>query len=239
MKIGAHMSTAGGVDTAIDRAVEMGAEAVQIFASSPRAWAFKPLKEDTVIAFREKSERTGVAPTFLHASYLVNVGGSQELLEKSINSLVDHLGAASQIGAAGVIFHGGSHKGVGFDGVLPQATDALRQVLDRTPDDVWLIIENAAGMGNHIGASFKEIGRLMDAVDSPRMMTCLDHSARLRGRVRHRPRRGNRCRYGRARQGDRPVAVGCGACQRQQDGAERGRRPAREHRRRHDGHRGV
>ena len=174
MKIGAHMSTAGGVDTAIDRAVEMGAEAVQIFASSPRAWAFKPLKEDTVIAFREKSERTGVAPTFLHASYLVNVGGSQELLEKSINSLVDHLGAASQIGAAGVIFHGGSHKGVGFDGVLPQATDALRQVLDRTPDDVWLIIENAAGMGNHIGASFKEIGRLMDAADSPRMMTCLD-----------------------------------------------------------------
>ena len=174
MKIGAHMSTAGGVDTAIDRAVEMGAEAVQLFASSPRAWAFKPLKEDAVIAFREKSERTGVAPTFLHASYLVNVGGSQDLLGKSINSLVDHLGAASQIGAAGVIFHGGSHKGVGFDGVLPQATDALRQVLDRTPDDVWLIIENAAGMGNHIGVSFKEIGRLMDAVDSPRMMTCLD-----------------------------------------------------------------
>jgi deoxyribonuclease-4 len=78
------------------------------------------------------------------------------------------------LGAAGVIFHGGSHKGVGFDAVLDQAAAALQDVLDRSPSDVWLIIENSAGMGSHIGASFQEIGRLMRAVDSPRMMVCLD-----------------------------------------------------------------
>ena len=174
MKLGAHVSTAGGVSNAIDRAQEMGAETIQIFASSPRAWAFKPVFEDQVIAFREKSEATGISPTFLHGSYLVNVGGTSDLVTKSIDSLAAHMNVASQIGAAGVIFHGGSHKGVGFEGVLDQAATALREVLSRSPDDVWLIIENSAGMGFHIGASFQEIGRLMDAIDNPRVMACLD-----------------------------------------------------------------
>ena len=174
MKLGAHVSTAGGVAKAIDRAQEMGAETIQIFASSPRAWAFKPLTEDQVLAFREKSEAAGISPTFLHGSYLVNVGGSGDLVGKSIDSLAAHMNVASQIGAAGVIFHGGSHKGVGFEGVLDQAATALREVLSRSPGDVWLIIENSAGMGFHIGASFQEIGRLMDAIDSPQVMACLD-----------------------------------------------------------------
>ena len=83
MRIGAHVSASGGVDRAIDRAQEIGAEAIQIFASSPRAWAFKPISEDHVLAFREKSEATGIAPAFLHGSYLVNLGGIPDLVEKS------------------------------------------------------------------------------------------------------------------------------------------------------------
>ena len=174
MRLGAHVSASGGVDRAIDRAQEMGAETIQIFASSPRAWAFKPVSEDHALAFRTKSEETGIGPTFLHGSYLVNVGGTPELVQKSIDSLSAHLNAASQIGARGVIFHGGSHKGVGFDGILDQAAGALQAVLSQTPDDVFLIIENSAGMGAHIGASFGEIHRLIDAIDSPRVMVCLD-----------------------------------------------------------------
>ena len=64
MKLGAHVSTSGGLDKAIDRAHEIGAETVQLFASSPRAWAFKALREDLVLAFREKSEATGISPAF-------------------------------------------------------------------------------------------------------------------------------------------------------------------------------
>ena len=174
MKLGAHVSTAGGLDKAIDRALEIGAETVQIFASSPRAWAFKPMSEDAVLAFRGKVQESGISPTFLHGIYLVNVGGSADLVAKSVDSLSDHMNAAGQIGAAGVIFHGGSHKGVGFEAVLGQSVTALREVLSRSPDDVWLIIENCAGMGSQIGASFEEIGRLIEAVDSPRVRVCLD-----------------------------------------------------------------
>ena len=174
MRLGAHVSAAGGLDKAIDRAQAIGAETIQIFASSPRGWAFKPIPEDRVIAFREKSEATGISPTFLHGIYLVSIGGSPDLLRMSIDSLSDHMNAAGQIGAAGVIFHSGSHKGAGFDAVLGQAVAGLKEVLSRSPADVWLIIENSAGMGDHIGASFGEIGRLMDAIASPQVMVCLD-----------------------------------------------------------------
>ena len=174
MKLGAHISSAGGVDKAMDRAQEMGAETVQIFASSPRGWAFKPIDEERVLAFRQKSESTGISPAFLHGIYLVNMGGPPELVQKSIESLTHHMNVAGQIGAAGVIFHCGSHKGAGFDAVLDQAVAGLQEVLSGSPDDIWLIIENSAGMGFHIGSSFGEIGRLISAIDSPRVMVCLD-----------------------------------------------------------------
>ena len=65
------------------------------------------------------------------------------------------MSAAGKIGAEGVIFHGGSHKGKGFDAVLNQAANCLTQVLEKSPDNVWLCLENSAGMGSHIGASFR------------------------------------------------------------------------------------
>ena len=174
MRIGAHVSTAGGVSNAFAKAEEIGAEAIQIFASSPRAWAFKPPAEDQISTFKARAEETGISPTFLHGSYLVNVGGTPDLVEKSIASLTQHMNAAGELGALGVIFHGGSHKGVGFDAILDQATTALQQVLSNTPSDVWLIIENSAGMGAHVGSSFQELSRMMDGIDSPRVKICLD-----------------------------------------------------------------
>jgi deoxyribonuclease-4 len=174
MRIGAHVSTSGGLDKGIDRAGEIGAEAVQFFASSPRMWRFRAPKEAEVLAFREKSESTGISPAFIHASYLVNVGGNPDLLGKSIESLVNSLEVASQLGAVGVIFHGGSHKGAGFDAVFDQAIAALKLVLERTPDDARLLIENSAGMGSHIGSSFAEIGRMVNALDNDRVGICLD-----------------------------------------------------------------
>ena len=174
MRIGAHVSTAGGPATAFDRAVDIGAEAVQIFASSPRAWRFRKPSDEQIADFRSRATESGVGLAFIHGSYLVNVGGSSDILEKSIECLVENMNAASALGVPGVIFHGGSHKGKGFDGVLDQASAALNQVLERTPDDTWLIIENSAGMGAHIGASFGELGRLVAAIDSPRVKICLD-----------------------------------------------------------------
>lgn len=174
MELGAHVSAAGGVDKAVGRAVSIGAEAIQLFASSPRGWKFRPIPDEKSEAFKEKAAEAGIGSTFLHGSYLVNIGGKPDHLEKSIGSLVNHMNAAAQIGARGVIFHSGSHKGVGFDAVFEQAIGALNQVLDSTDDSVQLIIENCAGMGAQIGASFVELGKLIKAVDSPRLTICLD-----------------------------------------------------------------
>lgn len=174
MDLGAHVSTAGGISKAVERAQEIGAETIQIFASSPRAWAFKALAENHVLAFREGVEEAGIKSTFIHGLYLVNIGGTPELVEKSVIALGQTMHAAGQIGAEGVIFHSGSHKGVGFDAVLDQAADALTRVLAGSPPDVQLIIENCAGMGAQIGASFGELGRLMKAIDNPRLKICLD-----------------------------------------------------------------
>lgn len=174
MKIGAHVSTAGGVSKAVDRAVDIGAETIQIFASSPRSWAFKPLAETEIIKFREKSKTLGVGPTFIHGSYLVNLGGPPVLLDKSINSLNLNMEAAGQLGARGVIFHTGSHKGRGFEAIFEQATLALATIIENSPPDVCLLIENSAGAGDHIGSKFTEIGKIINEIGSDRIRVCLD-----------------------------------------------------------------
>ena len=174
MRLGAHVSTSGGLDKVSERAMDIGAEVVQIFATSPRAWKFRELPESQIEAFRENAASTGLKQTFIHASYLINVGGDPSLLQKSVDSLTLHMEAAGKIGAEGVIFHGGSHKGIGFDGVIDQASRALRTVLEKSPQGVNLIIENSAGMGSHIGSSFVEIARLMDSIGDSRVKVCLD-----------------------------------------------------------------
>ena len=175
MKLGAHVSTSGGLDKAIDRAQEMGAEAVQIFVSSPRGWAFKPISEDVVAAFREKAAAAGIGPVFFHAIYLISLAApAEDHLAKSEKALTDYMQAAGALGASGVIFHAGSHKGAGFESVFDQAVRTMDRVLSASPPDVWLMLENSAGMGDHICSSFSEIGRLVRALEAPNVRVCLD-----------------------------------------------------------------
>jgi deoxyribonuclease-4 len=175
MRVGAHVSTAGGLDKAVDRAAELGAEALQCFASSPQGWAFKPIPDEQALAFRQKAQAIGIGPAFLHGIYLINLGTEiKENLAKGMTSLINYMHVASAIGAVGVIFHGGSHKGMGYDGIFKQTVDSLKEVLAQSPQDVFLIIENSAGMGNHIGSKFHEIGRIIQAVGDPRVKVCLD-----------------------------------------------------------------
>ena len=174
MILGAHVSTSGGLSKSIDRAQAIGAEGIQIFASSPRAWRFNFPKEEEVALFKEKSLETGIGPCYIHGSYLVNIGGDEGQLGKSIESLTNNMKTADQIGAEGVIFHGGSHKGKGFETVLGQAVQCLTEVLENSPNAPWLCIENSAGMGSHIGSSFEEIGAIIKAVDHPNLTVCID-----------------------------------------------------------------
>lgn len=175
MLIGAHVSTAGGVEKAVGRATDIGAECIQVFASSPRGWAFKPIPDASAKAFRAGVREAGLGPTLLHGIYLVAIGSPDEALAaNSVESLTNHLRAAEQLGALGLCFHPASHKGAGFDAIFDPFVARVRRVLKDAPGEALLMLENSAGMGGHIGSKFDELGRLLKAVKSPRMAVCFD-----------------------------------------------------------------
>jgi len=176
MLFGAHVSSAGGISNAIDRAAELGCEAVQVFTQSPRMWRPTQHTPEQVERFRARREDTGVGSVVCHALYLVNLASSNpELHAKSVAAMRATLRAASAVGAEGVIFHVGSHLGAGLAAGLERAVPAMRSLLELTTDDLWLLLENSAGAGGTIGRSIDELGLLIDALDRhPRLGICLD-----------------------------------------------------------------
>ena len=175
LKVGAHVSIAKSLDLAIDRAVEIGADCIQIFGSSPQSWQPFIFPLEQVDLFMKKKEKFGIGPVFLHAIYLINLASDNPyILGRSIGSLEQYLKFGKIIGAEGVIFHVGSHKGKGFAAVAEQVVEAMRQILLRTEGSGKLILENSAGAGGVIGAKFGELGKLIKAVNSPRLAVCLD-----------------------------------------------------------------
>ncbi len=175
MKIGAHVSMSGGISKAVVRGQDIGCEAIQIFGSSPQTWAFKPVPGEQIELFKQGLADAGIGPVFLHAIYLINLGTpDKEKLKKGIDSLANYMKLAADLGATGVIFHPGSHGGRGYEAILPQTVEAIKIVLDTAPEGPVLAVENMAGMGQHIGAKFDELGGILDAVDSPRLKICLD-----------------------------------------------------------------
>ena len=178
MKLGAHVSTAGGLDKAIDRAVVIGCETIQIFGSSPQSWAYNPVSDAQTSAFREKAAEADIAPVFFHCIYLINLGAQNpEALEKGIASLMNYMELAAEVDARGIIFHPGSHKGSGYEGIFEQTVSSIERVLENSPEGPWLTLENTAGMGQHIGARLDELGRIIAAVSPTyrdRLKVCLD-----------------------------------------------------------------
>lgn len=175
MLIGAHVSTAGGLVKAVGRGVDIGAEAMQIFASSPRAWRFTPPTDEAVAAYREAAARAGLGPAVLHAIYLVALAAADPAqAARGVESLTLHLQTANRLGALGLIFHPASHRGAGFDAVFDQFVANVTRVLDDAPGPAFLMLENSAGAGDHIGSKFEELGRVITAVGSDRLRVCFD-----------------------------------------------------------------
>ena len=173
--IGAHCSAAGGLWKAIERAVAIEAEAVQLFGASPRAWRPTKHKPEAFERFRELRAEAGIGQVWLHGSYLVSLAArSDEQYEKSIASVVNALTVAHTAGAEGVVLHTGSHMGDGLEAVLPRVVAAIERILDESPDGPLLALENATGQGGAIGGTFAELGAILDAADSPRLSVCLD-----------------------------------------------------------------
>jgi deoxyribonuclease-4 len=176
MQIGAHVSSSGGIHTAIDRAVAIGADSVQVFTQSPRAW--RPTNHDpaTFEEFRAKRVEAGIDGVLCHALYLCNFAApDDEIYEKSVAALRHTMQVACSIDADAVVVHVGSHLGAGFDVGLERVVPALEQVLELCSDTTWLLMENSAGAGGTIGRSIEELATIYERLDRhPRLGICLD-----------------------------------------------------------------
>ncbi len=176
MLFGAHVSSAGGISNAVDRAEELGCDAIQVFTQSPRMWRPTAHSEEQIERFRARRAEVGIKAVVCHALYLVNLASpDKEIHKKSVAAMRSSLEAASAIGAEGVIFHVGSHLGAGFAIGSKRVVPALRSLLEATTDDLWLLMENSAGAGGTIGRSTDELAELFDALNRhPRLGVCLD-----------------------------------------------------------------
>jgi deoxyribonuclease-4 len=176
MLYGAHVSSSGGIWTAIDRAQEMRCEAIQVFTQSPRMWRPTSHTQEAVERFRAGRAKAKIRSVVCHALYLVNLASpDDEIYEKSCTAMRATLETADAIGAEGVIFHVGSHLGAGFDAGLERVIPAMRELLELTTDDLWLLMENSAGTGGTIGRSTDELTAIHEALDHhPRLGICLD-----------------------------------------------------------------
>jgi deoxyribonuclease IV len=174
--LGAHVSTTGGIHTAIDRIEKLRGDSVQLFTQSPRTW--RPTNHDPANfeRFKERRAETGVGGVLCHALYLVNLATPDKTVYgKSVATLVNTVDVAAAIEADGVVFHVGSHLGAGLEAGLEHVVPALEEALDHCSDTTWLLMENSAGAGGTIGRSLAELGTIFERLGRHRRLgICLD-----------------------------------------------------------------
>ncbi len=173
--IGGHVSAAGGLWNAIANANAIGAEAIQIFGSSPRQWSVTAHTEEDFAKFRAEAKSAKMGPVFLHAPYLANLASPKASLRAmSARLLGAHLKIANAINARGLIFHIGSGKEMPREEAFRVVVSALKDILKKVLGKSMLVIENSAGGGQSIGASLEEIALIIKGVGSSRVGVCFD-----------------------------------------------------------------
>jgi len=175
MLIGAHVSPAGGLPKAIERGVERGCEAIQIFNQSPRQWKPTAYRDEDVAAFREAMSASPIEAVLIHAVYLLNCASDEKQIRaKSLASLTHSLRVGKAIGATAVILHPGSAKTGHVGEAIARAGETIAQALDDS-EGCELHLENTAGAGGTLGRSFGELAALLEAAGGgKRLGVCLD-----------------------------------------------------------------
>jgi deoxyribonuclease IV len=175
MLIGAHVSTAGGLDKAVERGVEIGCEAIQIFHQSPRMWRPTRYSDDDFERFRGEFESSSLESVVIHAVYLINCASKErEVRAKSIASLTHALRVGTGIGADGVVLHAGARKGEPHRPSMKRAAKAIAKALADT-ERCPILLENTAGTQGPLGRNFDELAELIELLDGDkRIGVCLD-----------------------------------------------------------------
>ena len=174
--VGLHISAAGSLELAFDRAKEVGANTFQIFTRNPNQWKFKPIPEETVSAFRQKREESGFRRVVDHMPYLPNLASPEKATMKiSRYTLDEELKRCEALGIDYLVVHLGSHLGRGAAVGIANIASACNQAIASSPGSTLILLENMAGQKNCVGARFEEIRAILDRVkDSERVGVCLD-----------------------------------------------------------------
>lgn len=173
-RIGAHVSTAGGLNNAIINAKNIGANCIQIFSSAPQQWKGAQKTHEEKFGFKKAVKEAEIFPIFIHGTYLINFASDNKgIVDKSINCLTSDLIFAFEIGANGVIFHFGSYP-EGWKGKRKELTQLFKKIISTTPSETLIIIENAAGSGVKIGSTLEELAMMRDDINSARIKFCID-----------------------------------------------------------------
>jgi deoxyribonuclease IV len=175
MLIGAHVSTAGGLDKAIERGTDLGCESIQIFHQSPRMWRPTGYGEEDFAAFREAMGGSPVEAVVIHAVYLINCATKEaDLRKKSLASLSRALQIGDGIGAAGVVLHPGAQKGEPLGPSMKRAAKVISAALKES-DSCPLLLEQTAGHQGMLGRDFDQTAELIElAGGGERLGLCLD-----------------------------------------------------------------
>ena len=175
VKVGVHVSIAGSLDLAVDRAKDAGCDVFQMFSRNPRGWAYQPVNADVADAFKKKIRTTGLIPVD-HMPYLPNLASPKpEIYEKSVPALTAELDRCGTLGIPYLVTHLGHHLGDGIAGGRARVIAAINTALVASKSPAMLLLENTAGEKNSVGSSFEHIRGIMDGIeDKKRIGICFD-----------------------------------------------------------------
>ena len=177
MKLGAHMSIAGGFEKAIERGLGVGCETIQIFSKSNNQWAAPPISDEQAAAFKQAAQKSGIGPVFAHSAYLINIGSpDSKTHEQSKQGLKTELERAERLGLAFLVLHPGAHKDTGEEECIKRIAKTAAWALEQTePSKVKLLYETAAGQGSCVGHRFEQLAQLLELTGHPeRAGICFD-----------------------------------------------------------------
>ncbi len=175
--VGAHMSAAGGLAKAVERAVGVGCRALQVFTKNSNQWAGKALDRADSAAFRKAAREAAIAPLVSHAAYLINLASPDAATRgRSLPALVDEVRRCDAAGIPFLVLHPGSHGGDGEETGLDRIARGLDQVAKRTPGSkTTILLETAAGQGACLGHTFGQLAAIRKRASSKaRIGFCLD-----------------------------------------------------------------
>jgi deoxyribonuclease-4 len=175
VRVGVHVSIAGSVDLAVDRAKKAGCDVFQMFSRNPRGWGFSPLSKESCETFRSKIRSGNLIPVD-HMPYLPNLASPKsDIYDKSVAALTTELERCSLLGIPYLVTHLGHHLGDGIAGGRERVVRAINAALEVSDNSVMLLLENTAGEKNSVGSTFEHIRGIMDGINyQNRIGICVD-----------------------------------------------------------------